>query len=117
MSVEDDRTRKTGNPVEGARQSSFEKLRFGKLKLLLEYCVLHDTTHQYKEQGGMGHGAWGTGIVGNRSRRTRATTGYLLPGCRVLAAVPDEASTWNVQYCAMSARVCANKGQGPWVGA
>lgn len=61
MSVEDDGARKTGNLVEGARQSSFEKLRFGKLKLLLEYCVLHDTTHQYKEQGarGTGHGARG----------------------------------------------------------
>lgn len=51
-SVEDYRARKTGNLAEGARQSSFEKLRFGKLELLLEYCVLHDTTHQYKEQGG-----------------------------------------------------------------
>lgn len=54
MSVEHDGARKTGNLVEGARQSSFEKLRFGKLKLLLEYYVLHDTTHQYKEQGGTG---------------------------------------------------------------
>lgn len=53
-SVEDDGARKTGNVAEGARRSSFEKPRFGKLELLLEYCVLHDTTHQYKEQGGMG---------------------------------------------------------------
>lgn len=50
------RSQETGNLAEGARQTSFEKLRFGELKLLLEYCVLHDTTHQNKEQGGMAHG-------------------------------------------------------------
>lgn len=55
--VEDDgRSQETGNLSEGARQSSFEKLRFGKLEFLLEYCVLHDTTHQDKEQGVMAHG-------------------------------------------------------------
>lgn len=53
--VKDDGGRETGNLAEGASRSSFEKLRFGELELLLEYgeyCVLHDT-HQYKEQGGL----------------------------------------------------------------
>lgn len=49
----------TGNLAEGARRSSFERsydLASSSSSLSRAYCVLQDTTHQYKEQGGLTHG-------------------------------------------------------------
>lgn len=49
----------TGNLAEGARRSSFERsydLASSSSSWSTEYCVLLDTTHQYKEQGGLAHG-------------------------------------------------------------
>lgn len=81
------------------------------------YCTHHHHYHHHLPIQGTG-GTWGTGIVGNRSRSipcyTRLDTCNLDAGC--FDAVLGRASTWNEKCSNVCAWVCANKGQGPWVG-